>query len=143
MIGFESTFLEVLESSEKVEICVNISQPSSAVIEIKPFNLTVRTKTGTAGHPAILMIADSVVMIFHTTVFPSDFRDFLSINQTLEGFGNSKRRQCFNVTITDDDVCEDAETFTVTLEQPFDESQVKIQPGIVTVTIIDCDGKGI
>ena len=47
------------------------------------------------------------------------------------------------MTITDDDVCEDAETFTVTLEQPFDESQVKIQPGIVTVTIIDCDGKGI
>ena len=51
------------------------------------------------------------------------------------------RQQCFNVNITDDAVCEDAETFTVTLEKPFNESQVKIQPGIVTVTIIDCDGK--
>ena len=69
MIGFESTFLEVLESSEKVEICVNITQPSSAAIEIKPFNLTVRTRTGTAGQAAILMIADSIVMIFHTTIF--------------------------------------------------------------------------
>ena len=64
MIGFESTFLEVSESSEKVEICVNITQPSSAPIEIKPFNLTVKTRAGTAGQLAILMIADSMVLVF-------------------------------------------------------------------------------
>ena len=74
-------------------------------------------------------------------MFSSDLQDFLPINQTLEGFGNSVRRQCFNVNITDDAVCEDAETFTVTLEKAFNGSQVEIQPGIVTVTIIDCDGK--
>ena len=74
-------------------------------------------------------------------MFSSDLRDFQPINQTLEGFGNSMRRQCLNVTITDDAVCEDAETFTVTLEKAFNGSQVKIQPGIVTVIIIDCDGK--
>ena len=49
MIGFEKIFLNVSESAGKVEICVNISQPSSAPIEIKPFNLSVKTQAGTAG----------------------------------------------------------------------------------------------
>ena len=48
VVGFESTFLNVSESAGKVEICVNITQPSSAAIEIE-FNLTVRTHAGTAG----------------------------------------------------------------------------------------------
>ena len=48
MVGFERTFLNVSENAEKVEICVNISQPSNAPIEIE-FNLTVRTQAGTAG----------------------------------------------------------------------------------------------
>ena len=70
-------------------------------------------------------------------------QDFLSINQTLEGFGNSTRRQCFNVTITDDDVCEDVEMFTATLEKPLNGSlpTVLIHPVMVTVTILDNDGK--
>ena len=51
MAGFEKTFVNVSENAKKVEICVNISQPSNAPIEIQPFNLTVRTSTsaGTAG----------------------------------------------------------------------------------------------
>ena len=48
VVGFERTFLNISESAGKVKICVNITQPSSAPIEIK-FNLTVRTSTGTAG----------------------------------------------------------------------------------------------
>ena len=48
MVGFESTSLEITESAGKVEICVNISQPSNGPIEIE-FNLTVRTQAGTAG----------------------------------------------------------------------------------------------
>ena len=48
MVGFEKTFLNVSESGGKVEICVNVTQPSSAPIEIE-FNLTVKTNAGTAG----------------------------------------------------------------------------------------------
>ena len=83
-------------------------------------------------------------MVLTFSLVSSDFRDFLHINQTLEGFGNSKRRQCFNVTITDDNVREDAETFTVTLEKPGSLSMVLIHPGTITVTIEDDDdGKDI
>ena len=64
VIGFEKTFLNVSENAGNVEICVNISQPSSAAIEIKPFNLTVKTQAGTAGQLAILMIADSMALVF-------------------------------------------------------------------------------
>ena len=55
------------------------------------------------------------------------------------------RRQCFNVTITDDDVREDAETFTVTLERPSNRSlpKILINPVMITVKIVDNDGKHI
>ena len=48
VVGFENTSLEVSESAGKVELCVNISQPSSAPVEIE-FNLTVQLHAGTAG----------------------------------------------------------------------------------------------
>ena len=49
------------------------------------------------------------------------------------------------MTITDDAVREDAETFTVTLEKPFNGSlpTVLIRPAMVTVTILDNDGKDL
>lgn len=48
VVGFENTSLEVSKSVGEVELCVNISQPSNAPIEIE-FNLTVETRAGTAG----------------------------------------------------------------------------------------------
>ena len=47
------------------------------------------------------------------------------------------------MTITDDDVREDAETFTATLEMAFNGSlpKILIHPAMVTVTILDNDGK--
>ena len=46
-VGFESTSLEVSENAGKVEICVRINLPSSVLIQ--QFNLTVKTRAGTAG----------------------------------------------------------------------------------------------
>ena len=83
-------------------------------------------------------------MVLTFSLVSSDLQDFLPINQTLEGFGNSTRRHCFNVTITDDNVREDAETFTVTLEKPGSPLVVLLHPGTITVTIEDDDdGKDI
>jgi len=48
VVGFEKTALSVSESGGKVEICAKITQPSSFPNDIK-FNLTVRTRAGTAG----------------------------------------------------------------------------------------------
>ena len=67
--------------------------------------------------------------------------EITSINQSLKEFGIYRRRQCFNVTITNDGTAEDNETFTVILEKPSNKSlpQVRIHPGIVTITISDDD----
>ena len=146
MVGYEKMFLNISENAGKVEICVNISQPSNAPIEIQPFNLTVKTNTsaGTAGQHKYESCVD-ISRINHAFALSSDLQDFQPINQSLNGFFNSTRRQCFNVTITDDDVREDAETFTVTLEKPSNGSLPKILicPAMVTVTILDNDGKDI
>ena len=149
MVGFENTSLEVSEGAGKVEICVKINQLSVALTGIQHFNLTVKTLAGTAGklYSSISMtVIACMVLTFSLVSISSDLQDFLPINQTLEGFGNSKRRQCFNVNITDDNVREDAETFTATLEKPLNGSlpMVLIHPGTITVTIKDDDdGKDI
>ena len=44
------------------------------------------------------------------------------------------------MTITDDAVREDAETYTVTLEKPGSLPTVLLHPGTITVTINDDDG---
>ena len=140
MVGFENTSLEVSEGAGKVEICVKINQLSVALTGIQHFNLTVKTLAGTAGklYSSISMTAIACMVLTFSLV-SSDLQDFLPINQTLEGFSNSTRRQCFNVTITDDDVREDAETFTLTLEKPRSLLMVLIHPGTITVTIKDDD----
>ena len=144
VVGFERTVLNVSENAGKVEICVNISQPSNAPIEIHSFNLTVKTQAGTAGQHKYESCVD-ISKINHAFALSSDLQDFQPIYQSLEGFGNSVRRQCVNVTITDNDVREDAETFTVTLERPSNRSlpKILIRPAMVTVTILDNDGKDI
>jgi len=48
VVGFENTSLDVSESVGNVELCVNISQPFKAPVEIE-FNLTVESRAGTAG----------------------------------------------------------------------------------------------
>ena len=71
----------------------------------------------------------------------SDYVEITSANQPLKEFGMHRRRQCFNVTITNDRAAEESETFTVILEKPSHKhksfSQVRINPGVVTITISD------
>ena len=69
--------------------------------------------------------------------------DYVFENQLLEEFGDYKRYQCFNVTIVNDNIPENDEVFTVTLENPSNENRYHIQilPGIVMIRILDNDGR--
>ena len=71
----------------------------------------------------------------------SDYVEITPANQSLKEFSMHRMRQCFNVTITNDDMTEENETFTVILEKPSKKSfpQVQIHPGVVTITISDDD----
>ena len=69
----------------------------------------------------------------------SDYVEITSASQPLKEFGIHRRQQCFSVTVTNDRTAEDSETFTVILENPSNFPQVRINPGIVTITILDDD----
>jgi len=73
----------------------------------------------------------------------SDFVQLTSANQFPNEFGHHKRRQCFNVTIINDNTGENDETFTVVLAKPSNERNphVRIHPGTITITITDDDNR--
>ena len=70
----------------------------------------------------------------------------LSATSSILFFNDDIRRQCFNVTITDDNILfEHNETFTVVAREnpPFfiDVSAFIMEPDTVTITIVDQDCK--
>ena len=61
-------------------------------------------------------------------------------------FSDTQRRQCFNVTITDDDLVEGSEEFSLLLqEEPFFPPPIdtEFNASMATVTILDQDGKSL
>ena len=69
--------------------------------------------------------------------------DFIALETVLGEFNDAVRRNCFEVDISEDNIFEDAETFTVILAMPFgqDIAQLRIDPELATVEITDNDRK--
>ena len=74
----------------------------------------------------------------------ADFVEITSSNNPLVAFTSdpSTHRQCFNVTITDDEVLEDTQRFSLklTLNDRSERLNVLINPDISLVEITDSDG---
>jgi len=88
------------------------------------------------------------VCIYACTWFAllSDLSDFVQLTSpklSLNEFGDHKRRQCFNITIIDDNTGENNEMFTVVLAKPSNERQpyIRIHPGTIAITITDDDNR--
>ena len=63
-------------------------------------------------------------------------------NHGLLEFGACDRRQCVNVTITDDDVVEETEIVEATLERLSDtDDRIILAPAIAKVVVTDDDGE--
>ena len=57
-------------------------------------------------------------------------------------FGACQRRSCINMTITDDEILEDNESYEVTLQRTPDlDNRIILAPMIAEINIIDDDGK--
>ena len=71
--------------------------------------------------------------------------DFITLvnSDVLEEFSDTMRRRCFFVSISEDSLFEDTEMFTVSLSMPSgqDIEQLRIDPELATVEIIDNDRK--
>ena len=56
-------------------------------------------------------------------------------------FNSDTHRQCLNVEIVNDDVPEDAESFTVTISNSVPSPSITVEPAEATITILDRDRK--
>lgn len=54
---------------------------------------------------------------------------------------STNQRQCINITVVDDFICEADETIPVLLTSNEDPSEVMLNPSSAMVTIIDDDGR--
>ena len=82
--------------------------------------------------------------LLSSTVAPSDYGTLTSFR--LGPFSNSVRQLSFNVSIVNDNIPEDDETFSasLTLDPAAQDrlgSRVTVSPNVATVTIQDNDGK--
>ena len=83
-------------------------------------------------------------LLFHPSVAPSDYGNLM--NFPLDPFNNDVRQLSFNVSVVNDNIPEDEETFRASLTlHPADEARlgscVTVSPNVATVTIQDNDGK--
>ena len=75
----------------------------------------------------------------------TDFREigpFQVIDAFLASLPAGVRRQCFSISITDDDIPEGTESFTAILElDPFTpQSGILVTPNVTEIFILDDDG---
>ena len=80
----------------------------------------------------------------HSSVAPGDYGNLT--NFRLGPFNNSVRQLSFNVSIVNDNIPEDDETFSASLTldpaaQARLDNRVTVSPNVTTVTIQDNDGK--
>ena len=54
---------------------------------------------------------------------------------------STNQRQCINITVVDDSICEADEIIPVLLTTNEDPSEVMLNPSFAMVTIIDDDGR--
>ena len=83
-------------------------------------------------------------LLFHPSVAPGDYGNLMDFR--LGPFNNSVRQLSFNVSIVDDNIPEDDETFSanLTLDPVAQDrlgNRVIVSPYVATLTIQDNDGK--
>ena len=153
VLGFEQTIFTIDEEDGFVELCVNVTEPPPS-IAIVNISLIAHTQDGTAGTTVELIHQDFVALLLQLLVtvlhytctvisfsYPVSPGDYVAVNEPFRGysFNTDNRRQCFNVTIENDDIPEDAESFTITIRHSVPSPLVIVAPVVATITILDSD----
>ena len=73
---------------------------------------------------------------FLFSVKGNDYGQFVN----LVGFTSCQRRRCVDITITDDLVLENVETFNVSLERNGLDDSIRLEPNVSKIEIRDNDG---
>ena len=137
MVTMLESVFTVNESIGQVQVCANITGTKDILIKIE-----ISTRQGTAGtleplSEHTIFWANLILICSAETGVLSDFVPFIH-QLTFEPHDTQK---CINVTIIDDTIVENTETFYVDLTQTPDlDSRVVIVHGTSTIEITDDDG---
>ncbi|CAI8036548.1 hypothetical protein GBAR_LOCUS20478 [Geodia barretti] len=116
VVGLERLVYSVYEDDEEVEICVTVYSPTTDCPIAFPFEVVFEANPDTAFPGSDYRLVDGFYM-----------------------FGKCQTRICFlPVDIINNDLMEDTEMFSVTLQLGFSDN-INITPNVATVTIMDKD----
>lgn len=144
IVGFEKTFTSVDEEDGSVELCVLVFNESFILPPDTDFNLILVSVPNTAGMYEVMYgISDN----FYSSLLDSttDFKEINYSKSPLDRFtsDSSTHKQCFNVTIINDEIPEDIEHFTLSLILAGADPTyaVVVTPNVSVVEIYDNDCK--
>ena len=129
-VSFSSPTFTAVEESQVATICVTLEDDTER-------NVTVTL----ASNEQSLTIAYQYFFVSTTNLVPLPADDFVNFSTSLTfTIGESGREICHNVSVTDDDVLEDTETYTITLSSS-DEDIIIQSPTASLVIVDEADGK--
>jgi hypothetical protein len=117
-VGLDNMTYTVKEDNLQLNVCVVVFSPTTACPIAFPFELIFAANPGTAFQG----------------------RDY-TLNDRAVNFSACSKKECLTVDIIDNDLIEDAETFTITLQPPSQHfaERIILSPNVTTVTIEDED----
>ncbi|CAI8052068.1 hypothetical protein GBAR_LOCUS28505 [Geodia barretti] len=115
-VGLDNMTYTVKEDNLQLNVCVVVFSPTTACPIAFPFELIFAANQGTAFQG----------------------RDY-TLNDRAVNFGACSKKECLTVDIIDDDLIEDTETFTITLQPPSQDftERIILSPNVTTVAIED------
>ena len=144
VVGLESTIYMVMEDVGVVEVCAIVYSPNGNILCPIAFLFDVRLSTtnGSAGNNIIYTQTNLLQRVLNVRILflvtPMDY-DAVS---TVLMFAACEVRHCVNITIKDDKIPVQIESFNITLERTVGlDSRITLEPVDGVIEIIDTNSK--
>ena len=142
-VGLQYTFYQVTEDVGVVEVCAVLDSLNITCLITLPFNVCLSTRdiTGTICMSGLCTVCSLCTLSLHYLVnyYPATSKDYGAVSSFLR-FNSCQNRSCVNVSITNDMVVENSESFSITLERTDDlDSSIILNPVVGEIEITDND----
>ena len=138
-MGLERTLYTVEETVGLVQVCAVVFEPDTDCPVSFPFDVRLITDDGSAGttFPSSRV---QVLLFSMPTVQPMDY---VTVNAILS-FASCDMRQCVDITIENDEIPENVESFFALLERTLGlDGRISLNPVEAEIMIIDTNGTSL
>ena len=140
VVGLESTIYMVMEDVGVVEVCAIVYSPNGNILcpIAFPFDVCLSTTNGSAGNNIIYTQTNLLQRVLNVRIlFPVTPMDYDAVSTVLM-FAACEVRRCVNITIKDDKIPEQIESFNITLERTVGlDRRITLEPVDGVIEIID------